>query len=288
MVTNTLVNSTIITRETLRLLKNNLAFTKHINRQYDSDFAQSGAKIGNQLKIRKPVPFVVRNGATYTPQNITESSVTLTVATQIGVDFEFPDVDLTLQVDDFSNRYLKPAAVELANTLDAAIIALALAGTTNVVGTSPNMPTKSNTFLQAGALLTNNKAPRTIGDRFVILSPDAEAAAIEQSKTIFNPQGVIGAQYQTGQLTQTLGWTFDVDQNITTVLGFHKDAYTLVTADMELPGGVDMASRASSDGISLRFIRDYDGINDKRICRFDLLYGFAVVRPELALKIFEV
>lgn len=285
---NTIINSSIITRETLRILKNNLSFLAHVNRQYDDKFGQAGAKIGDTLNIRLPNTFTVRTGAVCAPVDIVETSVPLTVATQIGIDFEFPDVDLVLQLDDFSTRYIQPAAVKLADALDAATIALAVAGTSALVGTSPNVPSSSATYLAANAALTNAKAPRGSDNRTVIFSPAAQAATVEANKDQFNHQNAIGEQYLTGEMARAFGFTFDVDQNATTTLAFTKDAYTLVTADMELPNNMDMASRARSDGISIRFIRGYDITNDKRICRLDLLYGFAVIRPTQALKVFQV
>jgi hypothetical protein len=66
---------------------------------------------------------------------------------------------------------------------------------------------------------------------------------------------------------------------------FHRDAFTLVTADMELPKGMDMADRAVEDGVSIRFIRGYDITNNRRICRFDLLAGYGLLRPEWAVRV---
>ena len=67
-------------------------------------------------------------------------------------------------------------------------------------------------------------------------------------------------------------------------LGYHKDAFTFVTADLELPKGVDMAAREMADGISLRFIRDYQVGNDVFGCRFDVYYGYKAIRPQLAVR----
>lgn len=63
-------------------------------------------------------------------------------------------------------------------------------------------------------------------------------------------------------------------------LAFHRDSTVLASADLELPKGVDMASRASMDGMSLRFVRQYDATTDNFLARFDILYGIKVVRPE--------
>lgn len=68
-------------------------------------------------------------------------------------------------------------------------------------------------------------------------------------------------------------------------LAYHKDAFTLGTADLEIPGGVDFAARESYDGISMRIIRAYDVGNDQLPCRIDILGGFAALRRELACVI---
>jgi hypothetical protein len=66
---------------------------------------------------------------------------------------------------------------------------------------------------------------------------------------------------------------------------YHKDAITLATADLLMPQGVDMASRAVHNGISLRIVRQYDINNDKMPCRIDVLYGYSTIRPEMACRI---
>ena len=70
-------------------------------------------------------------------------------------------------------------------------------------------------------------------------------------------------------------------------LAFHRDAFTLVTADLPLPGGVDMAARVSDKqlGMSIRMIRAYDISSDQFPCRLDVLYGWATLRPELAVRL---
>lgn len=69
-------------------------------------------------------------------------------------------------------------------------------------------------------------------------------------------------------------------------LAFHKSAVALATADLEVPKGVDMASRANMDGLSLRFVRQYDATTDNFLARFDILYGVKVVRPEWGVVVY--
>jgi hypothetical protein len=90
--------------------------------------------------------------------------------------------------------------------------------------------------------------------------------------------------------------SFPVDNADVTVLGaassqyaqnliYHKDAITFATADLLLPQGVDMASRQNNNGISLRVVRQYDINNDRLPCRIDVLYGYGVIRPEMAVRL---
>ncbi len=65
---------------------------------------------------------------------------------------------------------------------------------------------------------------------------------------------------------------------------YHKDAITMATADLLLPQGVDMASRQVHNGISMRIVRQYDINNDRMPCRIDVLYGYSVIRPEMACR----
>lgn len=71
-------------------------------------------------------------------------------------------------------------------------------------------------------------------------------------------------------------------------LAFNEGAFCLVGADLYLPQGVDMAARAVSKkaGISIRMVRDFDIINDRIICRLDVLYGVKTLRPEFATRMY--
>lgn len=68
---------------------------------------------------------------------------------------------------------------------------------------------------------------------------------------------------------------------------WHKEAIAFVSPEMELPNGMDMASQATmadEGGISLRFVRGFDIVNNRRISRFDVLWGGAVVKPEWCVR----
>jgi hypothetical protein len=66
---------------------------------------------------------------------------------------------------------------------------------------------------------------------------------------------------------------------------YHRDAIAFATADLLMPNGVDMASRQVHNGISLRVVRQYDINNDRLPCRIDVLYGYSVIRPQMAVRL---
>lgn len=70
-------------------------------------------------------------------------------------------------------------------------------------------------------------------------------------------------------------------------IAFHKDAFTLVSADLPLPGGVDMAARAAHKdvGVSMRVVRQYTINNDALPTRIDVLYGWAPLYREFACRV---
>ena len=154
---NTILTPTMVTREALRVLHQKLNFIRSINRQYDDQFAVTGAKIGTQLKIRLPNQYVVRTGPVLQTNDTQEQSVTLTLGTQKGVDLNFTSVDLTMSLDDFSKRILDPAMSVLAANIEADALSM-VNGVYNQVnnqGQAMNM----QQLLQARQNLVNSLAP---------------------------------------------------------------------------------------------------------------------------------
>jgi hypothetical protein len=401
---NSLLTISMITRESLRILENNLTFAKGVNRQYDDSFAVGGAKIGDTLNVRKPARYVGRTGTALAVEDHTETSVPLQLNTQFGVDINFTSKELALSIDEFSDRILKPAMATVANKIDRDGCALykSIANSVGVPGTIPTGATAFKTYLQAGAKMDYEGAPRD-GLRSLVIDPGAQVEIVDALKGLFQSGDQIMSQYEKGNMGQAAGFKWSMDQNVNvhtvgvqggtpvingaaqtgsslitngwtaaallrvkkgdvftiagvnavnpqtrvttgqlrqfvatadsssdgsgnmtipiypaivtsgafqtvdvgpangaalTVLGasgaispahlaYHRDAFTLACADLPLPGGVDMASRVSDKqlGLSARMVRAYDINNDKFPCRLDILYGWAVLYPELACRI---
>ena len=162
-----LLTPSIITKESLVILENNLVAANRINRKFENQFV----KIGNQLTIRKPNRFTVASGAGLNVQNIAEPSVTITVNQQKHVDFQFTSQDLTLTVEEFSERYLKPSMASLANQVDNDVLANTPAFS-NFVGTPTVTPAAFSSSVQlVGRRMDENAAPQD--NRSLVLNPAA-------------------------------------------------------------------------------------------------------------------
>jgi hypothetical protein len=397
---NSLLTIDMITRKALEILENNLVITRNVNRQYDDSFAVEGAKIGSTLRIRLPDRALVTDGAALQTQDDNEQFTTLTVSTQKHIGVNFTSAELTMQLDDFAERVLKPRISQLASSIDADV-ANSFQSIFQSVGTPGTTPSTSLVLRQAQQKL--NEAAAVMSPRYATVNPAANAGLVEGMKGLFNPTDTISKQFKNGMMGMgVLGFdeinmsqsikqfttgsraatgatvnevpvegeseltlasagsgttykkgdvftiadcfavnpqtrestgslqqfvvtedaasvggavtlkispalysanhalatvnTIAVNTKAVTFVGaasttypqnlvYHKDAITFATADLLLPQGVDMAARAVHNGISLRVVRQYDINNDRMPCRIDVLYGYSVIRPPMAVRL---
>ena len=202
---NTILTPTAVTREALRVLHQKLNFIGNINRSYDDSFAKSGAKIGDSLKIRLPNEYTVRTGATLSAQDTTETSTTLQVATQKGVDLNFTSADLTMSLDDFSARILEPAMSVLAANMEADAMSMFLDVYNNV-----NNIGSAITFakLMGGRKVLNDNLAPIDNNRSALLNTQDNVDLIDALKGLFQDSAAISKQYKEGMMGRTGGFDF--------------------------------------------------------------------------------
>ena len=117
---NTVITPSIIAKEALVQLKNSCVMGNLVHREYKKEFK----KVGDTVSIRKPVKFYTADGATRVNQDVEEKSANITIDQRKHVSWKFSTQDLTLSIEEYSERYIKPAAITLANTVDRSIHAL--------------------------------------------------------------------------------------------------------------------------------------------------------------------
>jgi hypothetical protein len=209
---NTLLTPTAVTRKALAILHQKLTFIGSIVRDYDDSFAKSGAKIGDSLKIRLPNQYTVRTGATLSAQDTTESSTTLQVATQKGVDLNFTSAELTLSMDDFADRILEPAMAVLAASIEADALTMYKDVYQMVDGDAAAVALSH--FLTGRQYLNESLAPS--GQRTALLTPTHANKLVDALKGNFNPQENLSKQWREGMMGRTAGFDFGESTHLST------------------------------------------------------------------------
>lgn len=410
---NTIVTPSLIAKEALMQLENNLVMANRVHREYKKDF--TGGQ-GSTVSIRRPVKFYTADGATRVNQDVEEKTTNIVVDQRKHVSWEFSTQDLTLSIQDYSERYIKPAMITLANTVDRSLMGL-YKYAWNSVGTPGTTPASYASVAAAAQRLNEMAVP--MDNRSMVLN-DAAAFGIMGNQLTLDAVGDMGkTAYEEAMLgrvakfgtfssqnvqnhtvgvatgtplvnggsqavtyasavgtnwSQTLntdGWTnsttgilkagdvftiagvfavnpvpgegatgktampylqqftvlADADSGASTGpaaltisppiitsgpqqtvsaapadnaaitvlgtggtaypqnMGFHKNAFALVTCPLEMPDGASFKARESDNGLSVRVVKDYDIDSDKDVIRLDILYGVKAIYPDLASRL---
>lgn len=224
-----------------------LNFIGAINHQYDPQFAQNGAKIGESLRIRLPEKFTVTDGATLDIQDSVEQSVTLTQSTRKHVGMQFTAQELTMSIDDFTERKIEPAMSVLASSIEADALSMAL-DIYNMVGTTKTTPASMVPFLDAKTKLNQYLAPRD-AQRNALITSATSGAMVEGLKSLFQDSAQLAAQYKDGVMGRTAGFLFaENDLLPTNTLGTRTGSITINGA---APTGATIALKALGSGTSI-------------------------------------
>ena len=400
-----------ITRESLRVLHQKCNFIGNVTKDYDDSYAKAGAKIGDTLRIRLPIQYSTGTGATMatgTGADTVQTSTTLQVSTQRHVPMRFTSAEMTMDIDEFSERHVQPAMTKLAAMIENDCISQALTGTAQLHQASTLATPVYKDIMEARKILQESLTPEDA--RTILLDPQMCVDLNDALKGLYNDSKSLSKMFLDGMITRAQGFDFyentllpdytsgaedtgdaaydvngaqsktlsatssdpntmtlTIDQGTKTItngqvftiagvydvhpeskatrgtlkrftvvsggqaaatsivitpaiiasgphqnvsaaaandaaltflnadtlttfhqsLAFQKGAYAFGTADLVLPPN-ENASRQVSDGISMRLIdKYYDGVKDRLYTRLDVLYGFKVIRPELAVKLWH-
>ena len=112
---NTFATPTWVTREVARRFTNMVKFIANVNRTYDDQYMQAGAKVGYTVQARLPQRFQVTDGQALQLQNIYDQTVPITLTNQKNVAFGYSSAAATMEVQDVKQRYVNPGADALAS-----------------------------------------------------------------------------------------------------------------------------------------------------------------------------
>lgn len=204
---NQFQNMTEYTREFGRILHNKLTLIPKVTTGYDDRFAKTGAKIGDTLKIRLPNQYSVSTGRVAVPQDVVDSAIDLKVNKRYNVATQIDTQTWTLSLNDWSKEVATPVATRIAAEVEKDMFLDVVCETYNQVGTPGTNPTAMSTYLAVGQRLDEYLCPMD-SDRSLIISPSANAAAVDTFKGLFQSSERIAEQYERGAMGQALGFEF--------------------------------------------------------------------------------
>jgi hypothetical protein len=211
---NTTLTASIVAKEAIRVLDNELVMANKVFRAYEDEFSKNvnGYEVGDTISIRKPTDFTVRDGAVMSAQDVTEGKTTLTIDKRKGVDFAFTSQQLTLNIGDLSERVIKPAMVQLANQIDRDVMAL-YAGVPNWVGTPGTTISSFAAFAKAPERMDEFSIPSE--GRSVVLSPADQWGLVGSQAGLYNDT-ISKPAYREGDAGKVAGIEVYMSQNAPT------------------------------------------------------------------------
>jgi len=208
----------VVAKLALAILDNDIGVVGKLHRAYEDEFTEkvNGYKKGGTISIRRPADFTVREGATMNVQEVIEGKVAMTVDKQIGVDFQFSSTDLTLSMDDLTERVMKPAMTNIINHFASDVMTTMYKGLYNWVGTPNGQIDAFKDFAKAPERLDEMAVPTA--DRLGVLSP-ADHWALLGSQTALYMQDVARSAYRDA----SLGMIGGVDLYMSQVVPAHTN-----------------------------------------------------------------
>lgn len=215
---NTLATPSWTTKETARVYVNELKFLANVNRTYDDQYIQSGAKVGNTVNARMPQRFTVTDGQALQLQNLFDQTVPISLTNQKNVAFGYSSAQATTELDSIRQRYTNPGGEALANATEVLAYQAVYRDVYSVVGTLGTTPSATLTYLQAGTKLTDLATP--MSGRVAVLDPLAMQTIANTASTVFNPQPVISGiatkGMYSGQMLGIEAWYQDPNRPVHT------------------------------------------------------------------------
>jgi len=196
MATNTLATPTWVTKEVARGFVNNVKFIANVNRTYDDQYQQAGAKVGYTVQARLPQRFQATDGQALQLQSLYDQTVPITLTNQKNIAFGWSSAQGTMEIDAVRTRYTQPAAETLASAADVLAFNAVYRDVYSSVGTPGTTPSANLTYLQAGVKLTDLAAPED--GRIGMLDPLAMVTLVNAGVTTFNPSAAISENYRKG------------------------------------------------------------------------------------------
>lgn len=231
--TTQMKNLGVIAKLAAGTLVDNLQFCRTIDKADKSDFdGKNGYKAGDTIQVNVPAIYIPGNSFDITSSiqaiNETRVPLALDIIQSVGVDIDSRELAYNIGLESVYTRVIKPTVQGIAQNVERICLERAMTSTYNIVGTAGATAFDTSTILSAGARMSDLLAPRK--DRSVLLTPAAEAAAVNARKGFVNDPNKLSKQYIDGAMGSADGFDYYSNSllpNLTT--GTAAGAHTVTT-----------------------------------------------------------
>jgi P22 coat protein - gene protein 5 len=206
----------------------------------------------------------LRGGPAIVIDDIDETSVDVTLNTDIYKAVAITDAEMTLDIADFGMQILEPATHAVARGLED-VLANAMETATYEHNITVNPADPYPAFVEARRALNKSYVP--VGQRFMAVGSNLEAKLLVSDRmSKFDGAGQIA---ETALAEATIGRMagFQIVTHAAldpdTAIAGHKTAFALPMRAPVVPNGVTWGASQSWAGLSMRAIRDYDFANTR-------------------------
>lgn len=283
---NTFITPSVVARTAVGLLSRQIVLPALVWRDFDTEF---NGKIGDSVTVRVPAVLSARE---YAWQNNRASAITLDDVTESSLTVELDkipysavavtDEDLDLNIENFGNQILQPQVRAVAEKLES-YVAAEMSGATYSTSLELDDDEPFNTLIDAAAALNAADVPRS--DRVLVCGSAFEAVLLKSEKVNRVDQSGQASALRDALINRLAGFTI-VGSNaidVNTAYAFHKSAFILATRAPVVPQGAVSGATTSYQGLSVRWIRDYDAdhLQDRSVV--DAFAGTQTVTDDSAL-----
>ncbi len=281
---NAFLKAEVIAATALGLLERELVLSNLVWANAGFDFA--GAK-NDSVTIRVPAVLDAReqdwraaNPADIVLDNVTESSLNVSLNKDIYSAVQVTDEELTLDIKDFGAQILQPQVSAVARAIDTGVANLIQGATYNSTVTLDAADPWSG-VIDARAALNKQNVP--FASRTLLVGADVETALLKSERISKVDQSGADSALRDATLGNLGGFKVVTSNTIDpkSAFAFVPSAFVLATRAPAIPGGVAFGASQSYNGLSMRWIKDYDSAKLRDRSIVNIYAGFNVMTDKL-------
>jgi len=286
-VANSFIKAEKIAAQALGLLEREIILPALVWRDAGGSF--QGAA-GDTITIRVPARTTARTRALrgartagsegtgiITMDELTETSVDVTLDTAVYSAVPITDEELALDISDFGAQIAEPQVRAVAEGIENAVVA-EMTGATYATTVTVDTVSPYDSIVDARVAL--NKANVPMSERYLVVGADFEGIMLKSEELHQADKAGTDSALRDATIGRLAGFSQVVVSNaLPTNVGFafHRTAYVLGMRSPLVPDGATYGASRSAYGLSMRWIRDYDFRNVQDRSLFDTYIGTNVV-----------